>query len=277
MMRFLRNLSLALLWLMPALALAALPDVDPTVRYMSLGDSLAAGYKAQPATAGYAYQLYLNRVFGNFRETVFDNAAVPGATSGDVLNYQLPEVALFHPTVVTMSVGGNDLLTLFGSPPPANEQVMGVVAQFGDNLGKILTRLCDELPTGGAIYLHNLYTIREIPGANDIVPLFNDAMADIVTEVKEQESCDSKGITIGLADVYSAFLGQQNLLLIERYLKKGILTAEVHPTDKGYRVIEDAFRAVIAPGVVRQNHRNFWRSRTINKLCSTERPFVASG
>jgi hypothetical protein len=30
-------------------------------------------------------------------------------------------------------------------------------------------------------------------------------------------------------------------------------------------------------GVVRPNRRNFWRSRTINNLCSTEKPFVASG
>jgi lysophospholipase L1-like esterase len=242
-MRFLRNLFFALLWLTPALALAALPAVTATVRYMSLGDSLAAGYKAQPATQGYAYQLYLDRIFGSIPDTVFDNAAVPGATSGDVLNFQISQVHLFEPTVVTMSVGGNDLLTLLGSTSPTNDQVSQVLTQFGANLSLILVNLCTQLPEGGAIYLHNLYTIPEIPGVDQVVPLFNKVMTEVVTNV--QPACVKR--TIAVADVYSAFLGQKNLLLIERYLKKGIQTTEVHPTNKGHRVIEDAFRAVITP------------------------------
>jgi len=244
-MRTFRSLVLALLCLTPVLSLGALPAVNASVRYMSLGDSLAAGYKAQPATAGYAYQLYLDRVFGNISDTVFDNAAVPGATSGDVLAFQVPQVHLFEPTVVTMSVGGNDLLTLLGTAPPTPEQVGQVLTQFGGNLLGILTQLCSQLPDGGAIYLQNLYTIPEIPGADQVVPLFNDAMTQIVTNVKRLDPCVTK--TIAIADVYSAFLGQQNLLLIERYLKKGIVTTEVHPTNQGYRVIERAFRSVIAP------------------------------
>ena len=77
----------ALLLLVPSVVMSALPAVNPSVRYMSLGDSLAAGYKAQPATKGYSYQLYLDQVFGSIPDTVFDNAAVPGATSTDVLNF----------------------------------------------------------------------------------------------------------------------------------------------------------------------------------------------
>jgi len=245
MMKILRRSLLALLCLAPGLALAALPAVSASVRYMSLGDSLAAGYKAQPATAGYAYQLYLDRVFGSIADTVFDNAAVPGATSSDVLAFQLPQVHLFEPTVVTMSVGGNDLLTLLGTTPPTPDQVGQVLTQFGGNLLGILTQLCGQLPAGGEIYLHNLYTIPEIPGADQIVPLFNGTMTQVVTNVQRLDACLGK--TIAIADVYGAFLGQKNLLLIERYLKKGVLTTEVHPTNQGYRVIEQSFRAVIAP------------------------------
>jgi predicted nuclease with RNAse H fold len=53
------------------------------------------------------------------------------------------------------------------------------------------------------------------------------------------------GKTLAVADVYNAFLGQEGLLLIERYLKKGINVLEVHPTDKGHRLIEGTFRALI--------------------------------
>jgi lysophospholipase L1-like esterase len=240
---YLRTLLLALFFLLaPTLALAGLPAVVATVRYMSLGDSLAAGYKAQPATKGYAYRLYLDRVFGNIQETVFANAAVPGATSADVRKYQLPQVSLFAPTVVTMSVGGNDLLTLLGSAPPTRDQVTEALEQFGDNLAKILMGLCSQLPANGAIYLHNLYTVPKIAGANEVVPYFNATMAQVVDDV--QQDCAA---SIAVADVYGAFLNRKNLLLIERYLKKGIVTDEVHPTDLGYRVMEDAFRAVIVP------------------------------
>ena len=43
------GLQILLYLLLPSITLAALPAVEPPVRYMSLGDSLAAGYKAQPA------------------------------------------------------------------------------------------------------------------------------------------------------------------------------------------------------------------------------------
>jgi len=74
--RRLYSLVFTFLVLFPVLVHAALPAVSPSVRYMSLGDSLAAGYKAQPATKGFAYQLYLNEVFGRTPDTAFDNAAV---------------------------------------------------------------------------------------------------------------------------------------------------------------------------------------------------------
>ena len=60
-------------------------------RYLALGDSLAAGYGARPTTQGYAYQLYERGVYGKAVNTIFANAAVPGATSRDVLSYQVPQ------------------------------------------------------------------------------------------------------------------------------------------------------------------------------------------
>jgi lysophospholipase L1-like esterase len=227
--------------LLPALSLAALPLPTPTVRYLSLGDSIAAGYKAQPATSGYAYQLYLGEAYGRTPETVFANAAVPGATSADVLHFQLPQVPRFAPTVVTMSVGGNDLLTLLGAAPPTPEQVGAVLTQFGGNLAQTLVGLCSVMPEGGRIYLHNLYEIPEIAGTAQVVPLFNGVMAQTVQGVAQVPVCADN--VMAVADVYSAFFGQGGLLLIERFEKKGLLnTFEVHPTNKGHRVIEDLFR-----------------------------------
>ena len=233
---------LAFLLLLPAFAMAALPAAIPGVRYMSIGDSLAAGYKAQPATEGFAYQLYLKDVFGARPDTVFSNSAVPAASSSDVVNFQIPQVPLFHPSVVTISVGGNDLLYLLTQPDPIAATPV-VLGQFAANLGGILTQLCMQMPMYGQIYLNNLYMIPEIPGTDQVVPLFNDVMTNVVANVKMMNVCADK--TIGIADVYSAFLGQDGLLLIERYLKKGIEYVEVHPTNKGHRAIEDAYLRVI--------------------------------
>jgi lysophospholipase L1-like esterase len=227
---------------LPSVAFAALPAVDPSVRYMSLGDSLAAGYKAQPAIKGYSYQLYLHEIFGTIPNTLFDNAAVPGATSGDVLNFQIPQVHLFDPTIVTMSVGGNDLLGLLGSANPV-QAAPAVLQRFAANLSGILGNLCYGMPTGGKIYLQNLYTIPDIPGADSVVPLFNQTMLQVVGSLQGLGGCRDK--TLAVADVYTAFLGHPEFLLIEQYEKRGIQVLEPHPTNKGYEAIEDAFRAII--------------------------------
>ncbi len=194
-------------------------------RYMALGDSLAAGYGAIPATQGYVYLLYQSGTFDTIPNTLFCNAGVPGATSHDVLMYQVPQaIKDFQPTVITITVGGNDLLSILNGASPAI-----VLADFQSNLTQILQLLHTGLPNT-RIYISNLYTIPEIPGADQVVPLFNQ----IVTGVAGQ-------FNVQVADVYSAFLGQNGLLLIERH-NAGL---QVHPTNAGYRVMEKAFEAVI--------------------------------
>jgi len=194
-------------------------------RYMALGDSLAAGYGAIPATQGYVYLLYQSGAFDTIPNTLFCNAGVPGATSREVLTYQVPQaIEEFQPTVITITVGGNDLLTILNGANPAT-----VLAEFQGNLTQILQKLRTGLPNT-RIYISNLYTIPEIPGADQIVPMFNQIVAGVAGQFNVQ-----------VADVYSAFLGQNGLLLIERH-NAG---SQVHPTNAGYRVMEKAFEVVI--------------------------------
>ncbi|MDH3413482.1 MAG: GDSL-type esterase/lipase family protein, partial [Gammaproteobacteria bacterium] len=137
-------------------------------RYMALGDSLAAGYGAQPVTQGYVYRLYKRGVFDTTPNTLFANAAVPGATSNDVLLYQVPQaVQLFQPHVITITVGGNDLLSILEGADPGT-----VLTQFQNNLVAILASLRAGLPDS-EIIVGNLYSISEIPGADAVVPIFN--------------------------------------------------------------------------------------------------------
>ena len=226
MKAMLRLISLVLV-LFPLAAYAELPwQFDQHTRYKALGDSLAAGYGAVPATQGYVYLLYQGGVFDTVPNTLLSNAGVPGATSQHVLDHQVPQaIEAFRPTVITLTVGGNDLLAILNGANPA--QVLG---DFQANLVQILGQLRTALPTT-RIYISNLYTIPEIPGADTIVPIFNNIVGGVA---------NAYGVPV--ADVYSAFSGKKGLLLINRH---GAGQFEVHPTNAGYRVIEQAFEAVI--------------------------------
>lgn len=198
-----------------------------TVRYMALGDSLAAGYKATPATNGYVYVLYRSGAIAPVRSLLFANAGVPAVTSAQVLAYQVPQaVEAFKPDVITLSVGGNDLLSILQGADAGT-----VLANFQTNLVAILQRLRVELPQA-KIYISNLYTVPQIAGADQVVPVFNRIVAQVAA-----------AFAVPVADVYSAFLGRPELLLINR---PGYAADEVHPTNAGYRVMAQTFARLMS-------------------------------
>lgn len=195
-------------------------------RYMALGDSLAAGYGAIPATQGYVYQLYQEGVFDKVTNTLLSNAGVPGVTSRQVLDHQVPQaIEAFRPTVITLTVGGNDLLRILKGANAGQ-----VLSEFQINFTLILQNLRTALPNT-RIVVSNLYTIPQIAGADQIVPIFNDIVAGVAS-----------AFNVPVADVYSAFHGRHGLLLIERH---GAAPDEVHPTNAGYRVMAQAFEKAI--------------------------------
>jgi lysophospholipase L1-like esterase len=224
--------GLLLLALLTGVARADQPwTFSDNTRYIALGDSLAAGYGAMPTTNGYAYLLYREGVFDQTSNSLFANAAVPGATSQEVLEHQLPQVIQrFVPHVVTLSVGGNDLLAIFGGADPNV-----VLPLLQSNLTGILCGLRLALPQS-RIYIHNLYDVPEITGgpgtpAFGLLMIVNNIIAGV-----------AQGCGATLADVFSAFEGRTGLLLVERH---GADQFEVHPTNAGYRAMAQAFQAAL--------------------------------
>jgi lysophospholipase L1-like esterase len=215
-------------------------------RYMALGDSLAAGYLALPVTKGYTYRLYRTESFDAISHTLFCTAAVPGASSRDVLLHQVPQALIgeggFNPKYVTLTVGGNDLLTILHyiqtNPDPATVVPFAnqVITQYGQNLGAILFQLRTGLP-GAKIFVANQYSLPEIearvPLAAQLIAFFNGVVNQVVSQFPSN---------VYLVDVHDAFLGRRNLLLGE---KPGVSPFEIHPTNKGYQVMAQAFTAVI--------------------------------
>jgi lysophospholipase L1-like esterase len=208
-------------------AAADLPwQFDNNTRYMALGDSLVADYGAVPATQGYVYLLYKDGAFDRVTNTLFSNAGVPGVTSRQVLEHQVPQaIEAFRPTVITLTVGGNDLLRILKGADAGQ-----VLSEYQTNLTLILQNLRTALPNA-RIIVSNLYTVPQIPGADQIVPIFNQIMTSVAS-----------AFNVPVADVYSAFHGRHGLLLIER---PGAAPDEVHPTNAGYHVMAQAFEAVI--------------------------------
>src|SRR5512147_214646 len=99
--RFFGRFGLVLLAV--ACSLVSVAQAQPWVsfqthtRYMAIGDSISAGYAAMPATQGFVYQLYQGGVIDSVNNTLFCAAAIPGAVSKDVLDYQAPQVRRFFP------------------------------------------------------------------------------------------------------------------------------------------------------------------------------------
>jgi lysophospholipase L1-like esterase len=234
----------------PATSRAQSPQLlaDDATRYMALGDSLAAGYKVLPATDGYAFLLYQDGIFDRLPHTLFNNVAAVGATSLDVLLYQVPEALIpvsdggFGAQFITLTVGGDDLVSIykFASTHPNPADVIQfanqVLTAYGQNLFKILSQLRAGLP-GVKIFVANQYALPEIqavfPLVGPIINTFNGIVAQVVGQIPSN---------VFLVDIHTAFLGRNGLLLVDRH---GVSLFEVHLTNVGHRVMEQAFADVI--------------------------------
>lgn len=235
--------ALTVVMLMAAPAAWAQPWVSfaNNTRYMALGDSLSAGYGAKPATQGFVFRLYQSGVVDKLNNLLFCAAAVPSATSNDVMRYQVPQVHLFfadtgapYRKVVTLTVGGNDAFSVLRPDGTVDlEAIPGVVAAYGQNLSTILSGLLGT-PGDIRIYVGNLYDPKlPIPGADQIVDYMNQVTAQVVSAFPSN---------VVLVDVHSAFEARSGLLLIEKH---GAGPGEVHPTNAGYGVMADAFAEAI--------------------------------
>ena len=97
----------------------------PSIRYLALGDSFTAGTGSLPAQAFPVRLTAALRARGHAIE--LENVAVNGSTSADVLGLQVPALASFHPTWITLAVGANDIVR--GVEPEAfRRNVQAIVA-----------------------------------------------------------------------------------------------------------------------------------------------------
>ena len=191
-------------------------------RYLALGDSIASGYKALPATNGYPFLLYEHGVFDKVRHSLFANAAVPGATSRDFVLHQVPQA------LIPAAAGGfiprlrdgdhrrqrPALDPPLHEHPPGSADVMqfanGVLAAYAQNLFVGLAQIRAGLPSA-RIYVGNQYGIPEIealvPLATPLIAAFNETVRLVLSQFPAN---------VHLVNVHEAFAGRRHLLLGER-------------------------------------------------------------
>lgn len=138
----------------------------------------------------------------------FTNVAEDGATIGDVFGSQLPLVSeSAEPTLITLSVGGNDLLSAFANKPkPA--LLRHVVKDIGDAYELLVESLRRTRPSS-VLLLTTVYDpsdgTREIPGIFDGAgPLPLEALHDLNDRIREVATQTPR---TGAADVHHHFLG----------------------------------------------------------------------
>ena len=97
----------------------------PTLNYLALGDSTAAGWGAQTLAETYPHRIAQTLAARGFRVHV-RNVAIGGARARDVME-QLPALQTFAPAVITLSVGANDA-THFTAPADFEREMKTIIA-----------------------------------------------------------------------------------------------------------------------------------------------------
>jgi lysophospholipase L1-like esterase len=231
--------------------------------YLALGDSLSEGIGASDSEET-SFVALVHEALGGDVELM--NLGVAGDTSEDLIDRQLDRAIeeittrnsdtdlANNVTVVTLEIGGNDLLEIFFdlvlpgtcpnvedglNNPECVQQVRETLDTYGPNLNEILTRLREADPdvpiflltlynpfSGGVAMLDELVELA-LEGRPDTP--FPEGLHDIVREQAETHDAH-------LVEVNPHFEGKAR-----EYIARDL----IHPNDAGYRVMADAVLAEI--------------------------------
>lgn len=185
--------------------------------YVALGDSISIDEYAGGPGRGGASLLYRNHDadFPQWRgrdlvsvdaRARFWLLATDGATTPTVREVQLLRLAALplRPTLVTLTVGGNDLLGAYGDTAAARE----VVARVRTEVFRTVDTVSAALATGGQVLVGTVYDPSDGTGdaARLGLPPWPDAVA-VIGELNHalREAAQASGATV--ADIHERFLG----------------------------------------------------------------------
>jgi hypothetical protein len=191
--------------------------VAGTGAYVALGDSISIDdYSGGPGRGG-ASLLFANRDddFPEWRGrdlrstapgTTFTLLASDGATSGTLLDRQLPRLAALptRPALVTLTIGGNDLLGAYGDTAAAR----AVVARVAAALDRALTAIGEALAPDGRVVVGTVYDPSD--GTGDAARLGLPPWPDAVALIAELNDALRRGAAThgaAVAEIAERFRG----------------------------------------------------------------------
>ena len=185
--------------------------------YVALGDSISIDDYAGGPGRGGAGLLFRNRDddFPDWRgrdlltldpATTFGMLATDGATTRTLLQAQLPRLRALpaRPTLVTLTIGGNDLLSVYGDTAGARAVVTGVEAA----VDRALHELAGLLAPGGRVVVGTVYDPSDGTGdaARLGLPPWPDAVA-VIGELNQALRGVAERNGAAVADVAGTFSG----------------------------------------------------------------------
>jgi acyl-CoA thioesterase-1 len=213
-----------------ALATASSCSGESPTAYVSLGDSLAVGVGASdPRERGYA-PLYRDLLEGKMgREVGLIQLGVAGETSGSFVSGPDSQLARAGRTLadnpgatVTLSLGGNDLLSVAENTDAEREEALARYARNLDYALQTLGGASEPAPQIGVLALYN-------PASGSFTDEWTDRLNAEIRRVAE-----ANGASVAAAD--ETFRGRE-----EEYAHYARYPWDVHPTDAGYEALAQAF------------------------------------
>ncbi|AFH59309.1 hypothetical protein B2K_00950 [Paenibacillus mucilaginosus K02] len=223
--------------------------------YAALGDSLAAGVTHE-GRLGLGYPDYIwNELKNQGQPVYFDKRyASPGYTSGDVLSdlkrsvtrsvYGQPGEGSIADTVrsanlITLNAGANDLLAAdkIAGGTLSETQAQQLLASIGSNIGSILD-LIKEINPNASVFVMGYYnpfphgTEQEKQRAQLLIEELNKVIKDVA---------EKRGAT---------FVATMNAIAADT-ANNLPNPANIHPSDKGYKLIAAEFLKVIPAGAAK--------------------------
>jgi lysophospholipase L1-like esterase len=225
----------------------------PTL-YVAMGDSVAT--TGDPVRYPERFFSYLNL---NGAANNLENIAVGGATSGDLRGDQLTtgRALIDDPatdtTVVTVDIGGNDILHQPSCYPPGPSfnltSCQPTLAQFSTNFTFILDSLNDSLagdPGSEQLIVMAYYN----PWSGDGPPSADNNAQLVLLGTDRALDCDGSGEQIGLNDRIACIGSEHQARLADAYppfVGHGAIGDyffdDIHPNGAGHQAIADIFQA----------------------------------
>lgn len=226
--------------------------------YIALGDSLSAGFGASNASET-AFVPLVRESLGDNHDLM--NLGHGGDTSADLIDHGHLKEAIDaiaegngdEVALVTLEIGGNDLLRLYVgvvltgicpdattalNKPECTEPLAEALAEFDTILGQTLDQLLDADPSLRILLLTLYNPLPEFLPARSVAALSLEGLAD--SQFPE-----------GLNDIIRNHANQRDIPIVELYEPFEDRASElisgdfIHPNDAGYRVMADAVIATL--------------------------------